>query len=56
MNVDVQELRDLVEHRTRKLDAARLGELNERIIKLRTEQLDEAKKQYAAAIAAQQKG
>lgn len=53
MNDDVQQLRDLIEHRQRKLDAARLGVSNERIIAYRKAQLIEAQKQLAAAIAAQ---
>lgn len=52
MNVDVQELRDPVEHRQRKLDAARLGVSNERIIAYRKAQLNEAQQQLAAALKA----
>lgn len=51
--VSIEELRELIEHRTRKLDAARLGVSNERIIAYRKAQLNEAQKQLAAALAAQ---
>lgn len=56
MNDEVQKLRELVEHRTRKLDAAKLGKPNRHILKRRTSDLDEAKRKLAAALAAQQKG
>lgn len=52
---DIQALRELVEHRQRKLDAARLGKPNRHILKRRTSDLDEAKRKLAAALAAKRK-
>ena len=55
MNDEVETLRELVEHRQRKLDAAKLGKPNRHILKRRTSDLDEAKRKLAAAIAAKRK-